>query len=134
MIWVVWFVVTVEDRGDGWILSDGENAKTHVISSLMFETQWIVFHAERTVALSYQNIEDNDFVSRSGYHQNDIECGIFHAPSTGTTLTLGSQEPTGLGLQSNAQFLVWMSSNESPIMGTGVSRGSTLWVMTLYTI
>jgi hypothetical protein len=53
-------------KGDGRILSDGENAKTHVISSLMFETQWIVFHAERTVALSYQDIEDNEFVSRSG--------------------------------------------------------------------
>jgi hypothetical protein len=71
MIWVVWFLVTVEDRGDGWILSDGENAKTHVINSLMFETQWTVLHAERAVALFYQDIEDNEFVSRSKYHQND---------------------------------------------------------------
>ena len=37
VLWFVWFLVLIEDRGDCWILSGGENAKTHVFSSLMSE-------------------------------------------------------------------------------------------------
>jgi len=61
-------------NGDGRILSDGENAKIHVISSLMSEAWWTVFHAEKTVALFWQDIETDKSVQYSIAIVTSLEC------------------------------------------------------------